>query len=470
MVNISRLRDIHVSADYLATLCAVIAMVAARFHYEPIAGSAGDFSSYLTFPTVMAEVIFFPPLMIFIYWLSGYYTEPLLRSRLSEFTSTLSSTGLGTLIFFFVAIINDLEPDHLYIYKLLLIQWSTLFSIIYFERLIITGIIQARVHSGELYRNVLIVGSGREATEMRRRLDRAARAMGIRVIGYATLYPDRIDDDTLPVMSLDEAIKAISQGAVSAAVVTADPRGTADTLAVINRLLPTGCRVLVDPDFYKRIGAPARTQQVEGEPLVNISEPVISNSTACVKRTLDVVISAMGLLLLWPMLAVIAIMVKCDSPGPVLYRQERIGRNKKPFTIYKFRSMYRDAEAAGPQLSSATDPRITRLGHYLRKYRLDELPQLWNVLRGDMSLVGPRPEREFFINQILERDPSYALVQQVRPGLTSWGMVKFGYASTVDDMLKRLRYELIYLDNISTVLDLRIILLTIKIVITGRGV
>ena len=159
-----------------------------------------------------------------------------------------------------------------------------------------------------------------------------------------------------------------------------------------------------------------------------------------------------------------------DSPGPAIYRQERIGRHKKPFTIYKFRSMYINAESSGPSLSSPADTRITPLGRRLRKYRLDELPQLWNVLRGDMSLVGPRPEREYFIRQIVEKAPSYTLVQQVRPGLTSWGMVKFGYASTVDQMVQRLRYELMYIDNISILLDFRIIIYTIKIVLTGKGI
>ena len=189
-----------------------------------------------------------------------------------------------------------------------------------------------------------------------------------------------------------------------------------------------------------------------------------------IKRFFDVAISAVALLLIWPFMLVLALLVRMDSPGPAIYRQERIGRHKKPFTIYKFRSMYINAESSGPSLSSPADTRITPLGRRLRKYRLDELPQLWNVLRGDMSLVGPRPEREYFIRQIVEKAPSYTLVQQVRPGLTSWGMVKFGYASTVDQMVQRLRYELMYIDNISILLDFRIIIYTIKIVLTGKGI
>ena len=213
-----------------------------------------------------------------------------------------------------------------------------------------------------------------------------------------------------------------------------------------------------------------RTQNIIGEPLVDVSHPMISGSTANIKRFFDVAISAVALLLIWPFMLVLALLVRMDSPGPAIYRQERIGRHKKPFTIYKFRSMYINAESAGPSLSSPADTRITPLGRKLRKYRLDELPQLWNVLRGDMSLVGPRPEREYFIRQIVEKAPSYTLVQQVRPGLTSWGMVKFGYASTVDQMVQRLRYELMYIDNISILLDFRIIIYTIKIVLTGKGI
>ena len=188
------------------------------------------------------------------------------------------------------------------------------------------------------------------------------------------------------------------------------------------------------------------------------------------KRVSDIVISFFTLLIISPLLLAVAIAVKCSSKGPIFYKQSRIGYHKRPFNIYKFRSMYIDAEISGPALSTLNDPRITSVGRFLRKYRLDELPNFWNVLRGDMSLVGPRPEREYYIKQIMAKAPYYTLIHQVRPGITSWGMVKYGYASDVDGMVERLRYDLLYIENVSLLVDLKILFYTVQTVFTGKGI
>ena len=212
-----------------------------------------------------------------------------------------------------------------------------------------------------------------------------------------------------------------------------------------------------------------RLTSVTNEPLVDITNANIPAATVNLKRLGDIVVSSVALILLMPVYAVLALSVRLDSPGPVFYRQCRIGYHKRPFDIIKFRTMRTDAEEAGPALSADEDPRITRLGKILRKYRLDELPQFWNVLKGEMSLVGPRPEREFYIRQIMERQPAYSLIHQVRPGITSWGMVKFGYATSVDEMIERLRYDLLYLENVSFGVDLKILFHTVSTVLCGRG-
>jgi lipopolysaccharide/colanic/teichoic acid biosynthesis glycosyltransferase len=181
-----------------------------------------------------------------------------------------------------------------------------------------------------------------------------------------------------------------------------------------------------------------------------------------------VALAALALVLLTPLMVVVASGV-ARTKGPVFFRQERLGRQGKTFNILKFRTMRSDAETAGPQLSSEDDPRITKVGRVLRKYRLDEIPQFWNVLVGDMSIVGPRPERAFFAQQIIERAPQYRHIYKVRPGITSWGMVRFGYASTVDEMIRRMEYDLLYIENMSWRNDLKVLLYTVWTVLKGRG-
>ena len=186
------------------------------------------------------------------------------------------------------------------------------------------------------------------------------------------------------------------------------------------------------------------------------------------KRIADVALAALALVLLTPLMVVVASGV-ARTKGPVFFRQERLGRQGKTFNILKFRTMRSDAETAGPQLSSEDDPRITKVGRVLRKYRLDEIPQFWNVLVGDMSIVGPRPERAFFAQQIIERAPQYRHIYKVRPGITSWGMVRFGYASTVDEMIRRMEYDMLYIENMSWRNDIKVLLYTVWTVLKGRG-
>ena len=212
-----------------------------------------------------------------------------------------------------------------------------------------------------------------------------------------------------------------------------------------------------------------KLQSIYEEPYLDITSANVTECTRNIKRLLDIIASAFALAALALPMAAIAVAVKMDSPGKILFRQERIGYRGRPFNIVKFRTMRTDAEADGPQLSSSDDPRITRAGRFLRKYRLDELPQFWNVLKGDMSIVGPRPEREHFIRRIRAVAPQYTLVHQVRPGITSWGMVKYGYASSVPEMVERLRYDLIYLANMSIPVDVKILIHTVKTVVKGRG-
>jgi exopolysaccharide biosynthesis polyprenyl glycosylphosphotransferase len=220
---------------------------------------------------------------------------------------------------------------------------------------------------------------------------------------------------------------------------------------------------------YQILLGSVKVNHLFGTPLIEIKHDLLPVWQEVLKRGIDVAGSALFLLLAWPVYAFTAIMVRLSSSGPIFFAQERIGKHGKPFSIYKFRSMYTDAERLGPALSSKNDPRITPWGRFMRKVRLDELPQFWNVIKGDMSLVGPRPERQFFIDQITQVAPHYRHLHRVRPGITSLGQVKYGYAETVEQMVQRLKYDILYIENMSLAMDFRVMLYTIKIIVEGRG-
>ena len=269
--------------------------------------------------------------------------------------------------------------------------------------------------------------------------------------------------------SFENIDKTVSDEAIGALIIVGQPGELSHTASLISKLYALNLPLFITPGLHQLMTLRPRLTSVTNEPLVDITNANIPAATVNLKRLGDIVVSSVALILLMPVYAVLALSVRLDSPGPVFYRQCRIGYHKRPFDIIKFRTMRTDAEEAGPALSADEDPRITRLGKILRKYRLDELPQFWNVLKGEMSLVGPRPEREFYIRQIMERQPAYSLIHQVRPGITSWGMVKFGYATSVDEMIERLRYDLLYLENVSFGVDLKILFHTVSTVLCGRG-
>jgi polysaccharide biosynthesis protein PslA len=217
------------------------------------------------------------------------------------------------------------------------------------------------------------------------------------------------------------------------------------------------------------ISGAVQTSDVMGTPLIDVHSGLLPSWQKNLKRFVDLFISIIASVLLSPLLVYTAVRTAFSSKGTILYRQERIGYKGKPFIIYKFRSMVQDAENNGPMLSSEDDERITKWGRIMRKWRLDELPQLWNIIKGEMSLVGPRPERKFYVEQIVEQHSEYKYLFKVKPGLTSWGMVKFGYASSVEEMIQRMPFDLMYVENVSLLLDLRIMILTLATILKGKG-
>ena len=474
MISIQRQRTRYILADYLATNVAWMAFNVVRFHLLSVANMGfGSLHDYLLSATVLAGQVIFPLLMLGIYWLSGYYNNVFRKSRISELLTTASTAIIGALLIFFAVLLNDMSDNLKLDWLLFAVLFGLLFVLVYVPRWAITSATTRRIHSGELGFGTLIFGTDADAAQFGRR-ENVLRSMGFKVKGHVQVSPNDTIDPSLTastrIVRLDQLPEALTELEIRCLIVLPRPEGRKATLELVNNLFAHERPIYVLPDSQQQLLSVSRTQNIVGDPLVDISRSDMPQSTLNIKRVTDIIVSSLAILLLAPVMAVLAAAVKLDSPGPAFYRQRRIGYHKRPFNIIKLRTMHTDAETAGPSLSLGDDdPRITRVGRMLRKYRLDELPQFVNVLRGEMSIVGPRPEREYYIRQIMERAPYYALLHQVRPGITSWGMVRYGYATTVDQMIERLHYDILYLENISIPVDIKIILYTINTVLKGKG-
>ncbi len=468
----TRLRLTYVVTDLLTTNTGMMLFNIFRWSMQSYDVSFADFYRY---PRVLWGQLIFPLIMLGIYWLSGYYNRVEKRSRAQEAVTTAGSVALGTLAIFFLAVVNDSQWSRTRVFEYMLASFAMLFICVYAGRYAVTRFSRRSHRAAGSIRPAIMLGTDLDALTLVERINSSRQPDRFSISTLVRTSP--LADEAGPACAGFEIID-LSQlkdycriHPVSAIILTPTMMSAGKELARIIRLAAEiDTPVFVAPDLNTLALSSKRSFNIMDEPLVCITSPNISDSTINMKRAADIFGSALAMILLSPLMAFLAYKVKRDSPGPVFYRQERLGYGGKPFKIIKFRSMIDNAEANGRiQVTVDHDPRVTRFGRTLRKYRLDELPQFWNVLRGEMSLVGPRPERRHFADHIAARVPQYPFIYQVRPGITSWGMVRYGYASTVDQMVERLRYDLIYIENISILTDLKILLHTVRTVVGGHG-
>lgn len=475
MISANKQRLRYIVGDFMATNLAWLLFNVVRYFQVvvPMVSGFCSFGQYYSIPPVILGQIFFPLVMMAIYWLSGYYNHPFFKSRTDEFMTTFYTAAFGAVVIFFIAVVDDPIPDRASNLELLALLFGLLFFLVYFIRLTITRFAIKQILRGNWTQPVAIVGLGKKSNDIRRKIEKI-HGRGYKVVAF--IDPQSADSDEfagLPVYSVAQLAALKERENLSAVIVADTPSNRVaegEFTQLLHKLFPLEIPILIPPSSLQVISSKPQVGDIAAEPFINICSARLTDAAWNFKRCGDVAVSALALVLLSPLFLIIAAMIRRESKGPVFYRQERLGLHKKPFRIIKFRTMVTDAESAGPRLSSENDPRVTRVGQTLRKYRLDELPQFWNVLRGEMSLVGPRPEREFFVRQIIAKAPYYTLLHQVRPGITSWGMVKYGYATSVDEMIERSHYDLLYLENISLIIDLKILLHTVNTVASGRGV
>lgn len=457
---------IPASLDFVASMCAWI-----LFFYNRKQLLHEEVESFGISLIINAAVIglFWVGLNI----LAGSYTDVFGKTRIKELFKGFNDTLIGVVIIFFTLLLDD-EGINEYqeYYKTFAAYFIIQFFCASISKIISFTYLREQISSGKISFNTLLVGSGKEARKVYDELNSRKTSLGYSFISYlpaSSSVVDKCSDVLRSIGDVEHINKIIHRCHIDRVIIALEKEEHEYLEKVLGAIEGEQVKTNIIPENYQLILGSVKIKLLSNLPLLEINQDLIPVWQKVLKRFIDIMVAVFVLIVGFPFLVCVALLTKLSSKGPVFYKQERIGRNAEPFKIIKFRSMYMDSEKSGPALANDKDSRITPWGKIMRKTRLDEFPQFYNVLKGDMSLVGPRPERQFFIDQIMAQAPYYKHLHKVRPGITSMGQVKYGYAENVDQMVDRLRYDILYIENMSLSLDFEIMLDTVLIMFQGRG-
>ena len=456
--------------DFIALILAWYVFYYARFQWELFPGLQRVQPATVLLPSVVIAVFW-----IIVFIIFGLYKNLYLISRFDETVRVVKVVTIGTLILFFLLFIDSLgwNSGNIHLAKTYtFFYWFVTVVFVSIGRFIIRTFQRIQVQKGKGLHKAVIIGSGPIAVSVYENIQRH-KVSGLNVLGFIKTNASTNGGTNLPmgvVGSVGDIKKVILDQGVQEIIVALEPDESESIIQVVDRIDIPDVSVKILPDFYQMIIGLNQTNQIFGLPLIEVMPDPMPSWEKFTKDAMDIIISLLILIFTLPVTLVISIIIKLTSRGPIIYRQKRVGLYGKEFYIYKFRTMYDDAERqTGPVWASKHDPRITPVGFWLRKLRLDEIPQFFNVIKGDMSLVGPRPERPFFVDEFKKKIPLYTRRLRVKPGITGWAQVKWKYDSDIEDVREKTKYDLFYVENMSLSMDLKILINTIITILTGRG-